>query len=146
MKTIKTSRKPLLDKMNSDDINILVPLLVKMFVNKTSKDNVLSTRKITTFFTDKKQTIGFTGALTTQRLQKLVNYIRVNSILPVISSNNGYYYSEDKQDIMEMIMNFEGRINAMKAAADGLRYIVTEQKLKDQKKVETCSLGLDWIK
>lgn len=146
MKTVKPSRKPLLDKMNSDDINILVPLLVKMFVNKTSKDNVLSTRKITTFFTDKKQTIGFTGAFTTQRLQKLVNYIRVNSILPVISSNNGYYYSEDKQDIMEMIMNFEGRINAMKAAADGLRYIVTEQKLKDQKKVETCSLGLDWIK
>jgi len=142
----KQTRKPLIDKLNSDDINILVPLLVKMFVNKTNKDNILSTRKITTFFTDKKTQIGYTGAFTTQRLQKLVNYIRVNSILPVISTNNGYYFSEDKQDIMEMIMNFEGRIAAMKAAADGLRYIVTEQKLKDVKKVEECSLGFTWEK
>lgn len=138
--------KPLLDKLNKDDINILAPLLVKMFIAKTSKDQPLQTRKITTFFTEKKTQIGFTGAFTTQRLQKLVNYIRVNSILPVISSNNGYYYSEDKQDIMEMILNFEGRIAAMKAAMEGLKYIVTEQKLKDQQKVETCMLGIDWVK
>lgn len=145
MKT-KQTKKPLLDKLNSDDINILIPLLVKMFKAKSSKDNVLQTRKITTFFTEKKQQLQFSGAFTSQRLQKLVNYIRVNSILPIISSNNGYFYSEDKEDIMEMILNFEGRINAMKAAAEGLRYIVTEQKLKDAKKVETCALGLDWLK
>lgn len=138
------ARVPLLDKMNMDDINILVPLLVKMFQKKSSKDNVLSTKTITTFFTDKRNTIGFTGAFSSQRLQKLVNYIRVNSILPIISTNNGYYYSEDRQDIMDMIENFQGRIDAMKAAQSGLQYIITEQKIKDAKKVEECSLGFMW--
>lgn len=141
---MKTTRKPLIDKLNIDDVNVLTPLLVKMFKQKSSKDNVLSTKKIVTFFTDKKNEIGFSGAFTTQRLQKLVNYIRVNSILPIIATSHGYYCSNDVEDIMEMINQFQGRIDAMKAAQEGLRYIITENKMKEVKRVEECSLGFQW--
>lgn len=141
---MKPTKKPLLDKMNKDDINILAPMLIKLFKAKSSKDNVLQTKKITTFFSNKKIEIGFSGTFTSQRLQKIVNYIRVNSLAPVISSSHGYYYSNDRQDIMEMIVQFEGRIQAMKAAMEGLRYIVTEQQIKDAKKAEECSLGFLW--
>lgn len=136
------TRKPLLDKLNSDDINILIPLLVKMFKAKSSKDNVLQTKKITTFFTEKKSQLQFSGTFTSQRLQKLVNYIRVNSILPIIATSHGYYYSEDPQDIRDMIEQFESRIEAMKAAQEGLKYILEEKKMKN---VETCILGLEWV-
>ena len=133
-----------LEKMTMEDVNILLPLLIKMFKLKSSKDKVLKTRDIVTFFNNKRNEIGLKTQMTTQRLQKLINYIRCNSLLPIISTSSGYYYSMDNKDIMETILNFESRIEAMKAAVEGMRYIITENKLKDLQKQEECSLGFTW--
>jgi len=133
-----------LEKMTMEDVNILLPLLIKMFKLKSSKDKVLKTRDIVTFVNNKRNEIGLKTQMTTQRLQKLINYIRCNSLLPIISTSSGYYYSMDNKDIMETILNFESRIEAMKAAVEGMRYIITENKLKDLQKQEECSLGFTW--
>lgn len=133
-----------LEKMTMEDVNILLPILIKMFKTKSSKEKVLKTRDIVTFFNNKRNEIGLKTQMTTQRLQKLINYIRCNSLLPIISTSSGYYYSMDNKDIMETILNFESRIEAMKAAVEGMRYIITENKLKDLQKQEECSLGFTW--
>jgi len=74
---MKAPKKALLEKINVEDINILVPTLVKMFKLKSSKDKILKTKDIVTFFNNKKIELGLKTSFNTQRLQKLINYIRV---------------------------------------------------------------------
>ena len=128
------TRKPLLEKMTSEDIEIIVPIIIKMFKLKSNKDTILKTKNIVTFINTKKKILGFKTAFNSQRLQKVVNYIRTNSLLPIISTSTGYYYSFDRQDILEMILNFESRIEAMVLAKEGLRYIITQEKVKELEK------------
>ena len=84
------------------------------------------------------------SSFNSQRLQKLINYIRVNSILPIITTSTGYYSSFDKEDILDTIAQFDGRIEAMIAAREGMRYIITQEKVKEVKKVEVDALGFEW--
>lgn len=141
---MKAPKKALLEKINVEDINILVPTLVKMFKLKSSKDKILKTKDIVTFFNNKKSELGLKTSFNTQRLQKLINYIRVNSILPIITTSTGYYSSFDKQDILETIAQFDGRIEAMIAAREGMRYIITQEKTKEVKTIEVDALGFEW--
>jgi len=141
---MKAPKKALLEKINVEDINILVPTLVKMFKLKSSKDKILKTKDIVTFFNNKKIELGLKTSFNTQRLQKLINYIRVNSILPIITTSTGYYSSFDKEDILETIAQFDGRIEAMIAAREGMRYIITQEKTKEVKVIEVDCLGFEW--
>lgn len=140
------TKQPLLDKMTLEDVNILTPLIIKMFTLKSSKDKILKTRQILDFINNKKTELGIINVMTSQRLQKIINYIRVNSLLPIISTSTGYYSSYDREDIMIMIEQFRGRIAAMQAAEDGMMYIITQQKIKEVKRREECSLGFIWDK
>lgn len=54
-------------------------------------------------------------------LRKIMNHIRINSILPVISGNKGYYISYDKQDVFNMVESLESRANSIQSSADGLK-------------------------
>ncbi len=59
------------------------------------------------------------------RLRKIINYIRSNSILPVIATSEGYYTATDKQDLQDQINGLNERANAIKNAAKGLeRFLI----------------------
>jgi hypothetical protein len=59
--------------------------------------------------------------LTEGRLRKIINYIRQNGSIPVLSNAKGYYVSYSKEDIANQITSLNERCDAIKAAADGLK-------------------------
>lgn len=60
------------------------------------------------------------------RLRKLVNYIRSNSILPVIATSKGYYTSYDEKELSDQILSLEQRSRSILDCAYGLRKILKE--------------------
>lgn len=66
--------------------------------------------------------------LTSARLRKIVNFYRVNSILPVISTKKGYYVSYEEEDINNMIQSLTQRANSILDASFGLARILNKTK------------------
>jgi hypothetical protein len=54
------------------------------------------------------------------RLRKIINFIRTNSMLPVIATSEGYYCSRDKRELTKHIISLNERASAIQRAADGL--------------------------
>jgi hypothetical protein len=54
------------------------------------------------------------------RLRKLVNYMRTNSVLPVIATSKGYYVSYNPVDIKEQVDSLKQRANSIISCAEGL--------------------------
>jgi predicted glycosyl hydrolase (DUF1957 family) len=59
------------------------------------------------------------------RLRKSVNYIRVNGIIPLIATSNGYYTSYNRAQIVKQIESLRERASAILACADGLNKFLT---------------------
>jgi len=51
----------------------------------------------------------------------MVNFIRVNSLIPLIATSEGYFVSYDKEEIMKEIKSMDERASAIIGAANGLR-------------------------
>lgn len=58
------------------------------------------------------------------RLRKIINYYRVNSVLPIMSSSKGYYVSYDKKEIEKMIDSLGQRATSIMSAGLGLQRII----------------------
>jgi hypothetical protein len=54
------------------------------------------------------------------RLRKIINYIRANSIMPIIATSNGYYFSVNKIEIQTQIKSLRQRISGILQAANGM--------------------------
>jgi hypothetical protein len=61
---------------------------------------------------------------TDARLRKIINYYRVQSILPVISTSKGYYVSYEEDEINGMIQSLTQRANSIIDASFGLGRIL----------------------
>ena len=55
------------------------------------------------------------------RLRRIINYYRTNSILPVISTSNGYYVSYKEEDINLMTQSLTQRANSILSCAFGMQ-------------------------
>ena len=64
---------------------------------------------------------GYKIRLTQPRLRKLVNYIRSNSLIPLIATSNGYFTTDCKQTIQEQIKSLQERANSIERCAQGLK-------------------------
>ena len=62
--------------------------------------------------------------MTDARLRKCVNYIRSNSILPVIAGSNGYYTSFDEKELSDQIKSLTERANSIMDCVFGLNKIL----------------------
>lgn len=60
------------------------------------------------------------------RLRRIINYYRVNSILPVISTSKGYYVSYDEDEVNNMVQSLAQRANSIIEASFGLSRILTK--------------------
>ena len=62
--------------------------------------------------------------MTDARLRKCINYIRSNSILPVIAGSNGYYTSFDEKELSDQIKSLTERANSIMDCVFGLNKIL----------------------
>lgn len=60
------------------------------------------------------------------RFRKMVNYIRSNSILPIISTHRGYFVSYDEKELSNQIKSLYQRSNSIQDSAFGLNKILKE--------------------
>jgi hypothetical protein len=94
--------------------------MIRFFKNKTKQNPVKSIQivvGINKHYSLKKR-------FTDVRLRKIINYYRVNSILPVISNSNGYYVSYDPEDIEEMVQSLTQRAGSIIDCAFGMKRIL----------------------
>jgi hypothetical protein len=54
------------------------------------------------------------------RLRKIISYIRMNAILPIIATHNGYYCASNKDEIKEQIKSLNERADQINNTAHGL--------------------------
>lgn len=67
-----------------------------------------------------KQLCSGLPSMTGARLRKITNFIRANSLLPVIATARGYYVSYDERDISGQMRSLYERADAIIHSADGL--------------------------
>jgi len=97
----------------------LVPVFVRAF-GKYGKENPIKASEIVKQC-NKKQP----KTITEPRLRKICNYIRSNSLLPLIATSSGYYVSNDAEEIEKQIKSLTERANSILKCAEGLRKLKT---------------------
>ena len=127
----KKERKPLLTELTIEEKDVILPVLIKLFRQRTNDLVHLTSDRIVDWFAYKKDAIGYKKNFTKQRFMKLTNYIRVNGLLPLISTNDGYFITRDKEIIRDMIASFRARIASQEAAVAGLEYQLKELEMED---------------
>lgn len=73
------------------------------------------------------------------RLRKIVNYYRVNSIIPILSNSKGYYVSYDITEIRSNIESLTQRATSILDCSFGLEKII-KQEIEKSKNVEQTKL------
>ena len=91
----------------------LVPAMIKGFSSHDKSDPIKAPEIIKRL---KSKGYGFSEV----KLRKYVNYIRANSLLPLMSTSKGYYVSDDQEEILSQIKSLNERASAIKKASDGL--------------------------
>lgn len=128
---MKKQRKPLLAELTIEEKDVILPVLIKLFRTKTNDMVHLTSDRIVDWFVYKKDVIGYKKNFTKQRFMKLTNYIRVNGMLPLISTNDGYFITREIDTIRDMIESFRARIASQEAAVKGLEYQLKEIEMED---------------
>jgi len=90
--------------------------LIKHFMRKT-KDNPAKAKDIVEGV---KNTYKLSFKFDEARLRKIINYYRVNSIIPILSSKNGYFVSENPEDIKAMTKSLSQRASSIIDCVVGL--------------------------
>jgi hypothetical protein len=121
--------KAQLDKLNAEEEK-LMPIITKVFL-RTNKNKPIYSKELVQGIIERKIKLDI-KRFSEARLRKIVNHMRVNAILPIISTSNGYYLSYEPEDILMMIRSLMSRANAITAAADGMMNILNNIRLIDQ--------------
>lgn len=98
------------------------------FLEKRTKENPILAKQIIDGVNEKWNP---KPKLTDVRLRKIINYYRVQAILPVISTSKGYYVSYNEQDINSMMQSLCERGNSIIQASFGMGKILNKIKYKE---------------
>jgi len=93
--------------------------IIKFFKSKTKDNPVKSIQIVTGVNKHYRLKKRFTDV----RLRKIINYYRVNSILPIMSNQNGYYVSYEEEEIDQMVESLSQRAGSILDCAIGLQRI-----------------------
>jgi hypothetical protein len=127
-------RKAQTKRLTTDE-RLLIPYLEKILL-RTNKENPKFNDEIIkelNLIVDKIKDMNIDiSRVSGIRLRKMINYMRCNSLLPIISNSKGYYVSYNIEDIGEMIVSLTWRAEAIEAAATGLREIINQIRLEEK--------------
>jgi len=126
-------------KLTTEEEDILLPILIQ-YLKRTNPLNPRMAPKIVDWFIYKRYSIGFKGVFNELKLRKLINFIRTNGLLPIMSGDDGYWVSNNIEDIINMAVSLENRCRSINEAAKGLRNLA--QEIKNEKTQDV--FGIDW--
>ena len=106
-------------KMTEAEIQ-LAHQLIPAFKKRNSNNPILASEICR--LVNEKMNLDF--KLSEVRLRRIINYYRINSILPVLSNKNGYYVSENVNEIEECIDSLTQRAIAILDTTFGLEKII----------------------
>jgi hypothetical protein len=107
------------EELTADELFMVAPICTAF--KKYTKDNPIKSDEIVKRYNANKGKTVLTGA----RLRKIVNYIRANSLMPIIATSSGYYVSHDKEEILKQIKSLNERANSIINCANGLQKFVS---------------------
>jgi len=97
----------------------ILPFLIKGFKTHT-QTNPIKAPVIVNQMNKFLLANGYEIKLTEPRLRKMVNYIRVNSLLPLIATSDGYFITNEKEILLSQIKSLNERASSIKDCANGL--------------------------
>lgn len=101
----------------------LIPILISGF-KQHRQNNPIKAYQIVDNMKIYLKEKNFKLRFTEPRLRKCCNYIRSNSLLPLIATSNGYYISEDKKVIESQVTSLIQRANSILKTAQGLNKFI----------------------
>ena len=135
----------IITNLNSD-LQILSVFLAKTYFPKKNKSitakEVLKelNNKLDEF--NKRFRTTFKSPIKETQFREMINFIRSNNLVKdgeLLAGSNGYYISNDKDEVIRHIESLEGRISSMKNAIEGMRknvskYVGIKKKMTYDKK------------
>jgi len=98
----------------SSDEEALVPIIVKRFKDRPGKENIVTNAKMIAGIRNH-----FGVELTEPRIRKIIQFIRLNNILPgLVGTSKGYFYAEAEEDIQDWIESMKQRENIIRASRE----------------------------
>lgn len=117
-----TNFEDITQELSEDELSI-VPVLILGFQNRT-KENPIKAPDVVIKVNEYLRANNYKIKLTEPRLRKIVNHIRTNALLSLIATSNGYYVSNDRQEILNQIESLEQRANSIARCALGLKKFI----------------------
>jgi hypothetical protein len=109
-------------KEMTQDEKKLVPLIIRGLSTRT-KENPIKGAEIVSAINSQKDKYGI-KLFSEPRLRKIVNFIRTESILPLMGTSNGYYVTQDRTELESQIESLTQRAEAIISSANGLKKFI----------------------
>jgi hypothetical protein len=106
-------------KEMTQDEKKLVPIIINGLSTKT-KNNPIKGADIVSAINENKDRYGI-KLFSEPRLRKIINFIRSEGILPVMGTSNGYYCTQDRDELESQIESLTQRAEAIMSSANGLK-------------------------
>jgi hypothetical protein len=113
--------------MSEDDLKLMDVVIRGLSLR--SKTNPIVAKEIIKAVNGSLSKYGVKTKLSEPRLRKIVNHLRVNSLLCVMGGTNGYYVSTDPDEIASNIRSLNDRAKGILAAAKGLEAFLVPKPL-----------------
>ncbi len=107
----------------------MIPFLIEGFKTHDEKDPIkgpVIVKKLNLFFANKQSPFKMTEV----KLRKCVNYIRSNSLLPLIATSSGYFCTGNKDIINSQIISLKQRAYQINMGAGGLEKFLNDAPVK----------------
>lgn len=113
-----TNFESITKSLSPEEVIVIMPVIRVLYT--ASYEKPMKSPEIVSIINRNRDKIGAGVRFNGIKLRKIVNFIRSESILPVIATSRGYYVSFDKQEIADQIKSMEDRADAILHAKDGL--------------------------
>ena len=121
--------------LNEYEMNVLLPIMVKCLSKHIGKDRVISNSEMCLKMAE------FGYQICDARVRKIINHIRINSLVEcLIATGKGYYVAQDESEMKTYISSVKSREEAIQA----MRMAMEEQleRMMNKKPTETILDGL----
>tara|TARA_R110002051_G_scaffold161489_3_gene233049 strand:- start:304 stop:663 length:360 start_codon:yes stop_codon:yes gene_type:complete len=110
-----TNFEPQTYELNQYELHTLLPILIQGFSTKKGKEKAVTNKAIC-------KALKLGGCkITDTRLRKVVHYIRVKNLVPLlIATSKGYYVATTKQEVETYIKSLSERINSISEVKNSL--------------------------
>lgn len=97
------------------ELNVLTPIISKGLEHRIGKENAITNKEICSAM----RNYGY--KMDNSRLRKIINHIRVNSLVSnVIATSDGYYRAASRKEVEEYLKSLENREGAIHSVRESL--------------------------